>query len=181
MAEQQSTHTEVAHEGGGHGAFPPFNTETFPSQLLWLALCFGALYLLMSRVALPRVGGVIEARRDKVASQLDAAAAMQAQAKQASEAHDRSIADARAKAQATAQAARDKLAGEADASRRSLEAELNAKLATAESQIAETTTRAMANVETIAADATAAIVRRLIGKSVEPDAIARALAAAKQG
>jgi F-type H+-transporting ATPase subunit b len=181
MADDHSTHAEVAHEGGGHGGFPPFASETFPSQLLWLAITFGALYYLMSRVALPRLAGVLEARTNKISSQLDAAAAMQAQAKQASDAHDKSIADAKAKAQAMAQAARDKLTGEADVSRKTLEAELGGRLAAAEAQIAETTAKAMANVESIATEAAGAIVERLTGKSVGADVIAQAIASAKQG
>lgn len=181
MAEQNSAHTEVAHEGGGHGGFPPFNADTFASQVLWLALAFGALYFLMSRVALPRVAGVLGDRKDTIARQLDAAAVMQAQAKDASDAHDKSIADARSKAQAMAQAARDKLAAESDASRKSLESELGAKLASAEAQIAQTTARAMENVDSIASEAVGAIVERLTGRSVAPDEVARAIAAVKQG
>ncbi len=181
MADEHSTHAEVSHEGGGHVGFPPFASETFASQLLWLALTFGALYYLMSRVALPRVAGVLESRRTKISSQLDAAAVMQAQAKDASDAHDKSIADAKSKAQVMAQVARDQLASEADASRKTLEAELGSKLAAAEAQIAETTARAMANVESIATEAASAIVERLTGKSVAADVIARAIAAVKQG
>ena len=179
MAEP-TTHTEVPSEGGGNGVFPPFQSETFASQLLWLALTFGALYYLMSRVALPRVAAVLASRKDKISGQLDEAAAMQAQARLASEAHDKAIADARAKAQGMAQVARDNLSAEADAKRKSLEAELGAKLAAAEAQIADTTARAMSNVESIAAEAAGAIVQRLTGKAAAPDVIAKAVAAAKQ-
>ncbi len=179
MAEQK-TQTETRHEGGGHGGFPPFRSETFASQVLWLAITFGALYLLMARVALPRIAGALAARKATISKQLDDAAATQAQAQKASDAHDKSIADARANAQATAQAARDRLAGEAEANRKSLEAELAAKLAAAESQIADTTAKAMANVDSIAQEAVGAIVERLTGKSVSADVVASAVAAAKR-
>ena len=121
MADEHSTHTETGHGGGGHGAFPPFQPDAFASQIVWLALTFGALYFLMSRVALPRVGAILAQRKDSIGSQLDAAAAMQAKAKEASEAHDKSIAEAKSKAQALAQAARDQLAAQSDASRKSLD------------------------------------------------------------
>ena len=66
----------TAHTGapeGGHGAFPPFQSEHFPSQLLWLALTFVLLYVLMSRVALPRIGSIIAERSRRIADDLKAA------------------------------------------------------------------------------------------------------------
>ncbi len=67
--------TTEAH-GGAHGAkapFPPFNSETFASQLIWFAIAFILLYVLMSRVALPRVGAIVEGRANKIADDLAAA------------------------------------------------------------------------------------------------------------
>jgi len=62
MAEP-TTHTEVPE---GHGIFPPFDSQTFPSQLLWLSVIFILLYVLMARVALPRIASIIEDRRKHV-------------------------------------------------------------------------------------------------------------------
>jgi FAD/FMN-containing dehydrogenase len=60
MASTEQTNTEVGHEGGhASGVFPPFDPSTFGSQLLWLAIIFGALYVLMSRIGLPRVEGIL--------------------------------------------------------------------------------------------------------------------------
>jgi len=169
---------EVGHESG-HANFPPFDTSTFPSQLLWLAISFGALYYYMSKRFLPEVGAVIEARKARIAKDLDEATAMQQAADAAAAAHEKALADARAKAQSLAQAARDKLAAEADAKRKALEDELSAKLAAAEAQIATTRAQAMSNVTDIARDATAAIVERLIGRPADPGAVASAVEAAK--
>jgi F-type H+-transporting ATPase subunit b len=74
-----ATHAGTEVPGGAHeGAFPPFDSTHFMSQLIWLAITFGALYLLMSRVALPRVAAILKERSDKIASDLDAAKAAQA-------------------------------------------------------------------------------------------------------
>ena len=54
MAQPETTQTEVGHEGGGHAHFPPFDTSTFPAQLLWFSISFGFLYWFMSKRALPR-------------------------------------------------------------------------------------------------------------------------------
>ena len=58
------------HEGG---AFPPFDSTHFASQLFWLAIVFAAIYLLMSRIALPRVADILETRRLKIASDVESA------------------------------------------------------------------------------------------------------------
>ena len=59
--------------GGAKPQFPPFNPETFASQMLWFAITFVLLYFLMSRVALPRVGAIVVARAGKIADDLAAA------------------------------------------------------------------------------------------------------------
>ena len=175
----QATTAEVGQQSGGHSNFPPFDTSTFPSQILWLAITFGALYYYMSKRFLPQVGGVIEARHARIAKDLDEATRLQQQADAAAAAHEKSLADARSKAQSLAQATRDQLAAEADARRKALEDELAGKLAVAEAQIAATRAQAMTNVASIATEATGAIVERLIGRSVDSSVIASAIAAAK--
>ena len=180
QASAPPAQAEVGHDsGGGHANFPPFETSTFPSQLLWLAIAFGALYYYMSKRFLPGVGAVIEARRARIAKDLDEATAMQQQADAAAAAHEKSLADARAKAQALAQATRDQLAAEADAKRKALEDQLAGKLSAAEAQIASTRAQAMANVSSIATDAAAAIVERLIGRSADAGAVASAVNSVK--
>jgi F-type H+-transporting ATPase subunit b len=177
--EPQATTAEVGQPSGGHANFPPFDTSTFPSQIFWLVLTFGALYYYMSKRYLPQVGGVIDARHARIAKDLDEATRLQQQAEAAAEAHEKSLADARAKAQSLAQATRDQLAADADAKRKALEDELAAKLSLAETQIAATRAQAMTNVASIASEATGAIVERLIGRSVDPGVIAAAVADAK--
>lgn len=178
-ATPPDTTAEVGHEAAGHANFPPFDPTYFGSQLLWLAITFGALYYYMSKRFLPQVGAVIEARRDRIAKDLDDATAMQQKADAAAAAHEKSLADARASAQSLAQATRDKLAADADAKRKALESDLAAKLSAAEAQIAATRAQAMSNVAAIAQETAGSIVERLIGKAADPAAIAQAIDAAK--
>jgi F-type H+-transporting ATPase subunit b len=163
-----SAHTEVP--GGAKPQFPPFNKETFASQLVWLAVFFVALYLLMSRVALPRIGGIMAARRDRIAEDLGAANRLKEQSDAALAAYEKSLADARGRAQTLAAETRERLNAEAEQARKRLEGELNTKLAEAERTIAATKTAAMANVRGIAVDTAGAIVQRLIG--AQPSAAA---------
>ncbi len=179
MAQSETTQTAVGAEGGGHSNFPPFDPSTFPSQLLWLAIAFGALYWFMSKRALPQIGKVIEDRKARIAKDLDDATRMQQKADEAAAAHEKTLADARAKAQSLAQAARDQAAAEAEARRKALEDELAEKLAASERQIAATREQAMGNVSAIARDTAGAIVERLGGKSADQAAIAAAVDSVK--
>jgi len=182
MAHDVEAHhagTEVP--GGPHeaGVFPPFDPKNFAGELIWLAITFGALYLLMSKVALPRVGAILANRKDKIDSDLAAATKAQEEANAAADAHAKTLAEAKAKAQAVGQAQQAEASKAADARRAALEAELNAKLATAEQQIAATKTAALANVDSIATDAAHAIVQQLTGKPADSAAVSAAIAALK--
>jgi F-type H+-transporting ATPase subunit b len=182
MATTDNGHTAGTEvPGGAHakGPFPPFDPATFAPQLIWLAVVFGALYVLMSRVALPRIESILETRRSRIAGDLDDAAEMQQKAQSAGLAYDKTLADAKAKAQTMAQQMRDQLATEAAAKRKTIEDELNAKMADAERSIAATKTQAMSHVTEIATSAAADIVAQLTGKPADAQQIARAIATAK--
>jgi F-type H+-transporting ATPase subunit b len=166
-------HTE---HPGGKPPFPPFNKETFVSQLVWLVIFFVALYAIISKLAIPQLGGIIEARSQKSDGDLAEAKRLKDQSDAAIAAYEKSLADARARAQTLAGETRDKLAAEAEVSRKKLEAELNARLAKAEQTIAATKTSAMANVQGIAADTAGAIVERLTGTAPSGAAVAAAVA-----
>ena len=169
-----SAHTE--HPGGGKPQFPPFNKETFASQLIWFAIFFIALYVIIARMAIPRIGGIIEARRGKVEGDIAEANRLKEQSDAALKAYEKSLADARNRAQSLANETRDKLNAEAEERRKALESQLNGKLAEAEKVIATTKTAAMANVHGIAAETASAIVQRLIGTAPASSAVEAAVA-----
>jgi F-type H+-transporting ATPase subunit b len=175
MADEHSTTTGATPPSEHHGAFPPFDKETFASQLFWLVICFAALYVIASKLILPRVGSILAERRDRIAGDLAEAGRMKDEADAAVAAYEKALADARARAQAIAAETRDKLNAAAEANRKELEAKLHGKLADAEKSIAATKSAAMANVRGIAHEAAAAIVTRLIGITPSPDAVASAV------
>jgi F-type H+-transporting ATPase subunit b len=172
-----STGTE-APPPGTHGGFPPFQKGTFASQLLWLAITFGLLYFIASKLALPRVGGIIADRRARIDGDLAEAARMKQAADAAIASYEKSLADARAKAQTIAAQTHDKVAAEAEAKRKEVEANLQTKLEAAEKTIQATRTAAMSNVQGIAKDAAIAIVTQLTGKAPTDEAAAAAVKAA---
>lgn len=163
------------------GSFPPFQGDTFASQLLWLAITFGFLYWLTAKVIIPRLGGILEDRSNKIGNDLDEAAAMKAKAEEAGQAYEKSLAEARAKSQAIAQETREKVNADSALHRKKVEADLAAKLAEAEAQIVTMKTGAMSNVGSIAAEAAAAIVDRLTGIAPTPADAAKAVKTAMEG
>jgi len=168
MAETNA-HTEVP--AGGKEMFPPFQRETFPSQLFWLGITFIILYLVLARVALPQIGAIFEARRTRISGDLAEAQRLKSESDTALAGYEKALADARSGAQAIANQTSQRLRAEAEERRKALEAELNSKLADAERTIAATKTAAMANVHSIAAEAASAIVERLIGTAPPDSAV----------
>jgi F-type H+-transporting ATPase subunit b len=137
-------------------------------------IAFAILYALMSRVALPRIGDIKTMRSDTIASELNEAQKLQAQADAAGAAYEKTLADAKARAQSLAQEMHAKLAAETAGKRHELEADLNTRLAAAEAQISDMKAKAMSNVGAIAREAAAQIVQHLTGRPADVNAIARA-------
>ena len=164
-AKGTTAHTEA--DGGHKAPFPPFQKDTFASQLVSLLVAFVALYLIVSRIALPRVGSLLDARQNAIEGDLAAAQKLKDDSDNALKAYESELAAARARAQAISTETREKLNAVAEAERKSLEDKLSVKLAEAEKTIAATREGAISNVRGIAADAASAIVQRLTG--VVPD------------
>lgn len=154
---------------------PQFNAEFYTSQLFWLAVSFLALYLILARVALPRIGQVIEERRDRIQRDLDEATRMKSETEQALAAYEQAMTDARGRAQGIAKENRDRLAQAVEREKAAVEGQIASKLADTERRIADSKNRALSSVGEIAAATAGAIVGRLIGSEPSPDEVRRAL------
>ena len=158
---------------------PQLDFATWPPQLIWLAITFGILYLVISKFALPKIGGTIESRQNRIASDLDEAQRLKDDSEKAIAAYEAALAEAKAKAHGIAQETRDTLKAEIEAERAALDAQLNERLAKAEESIAATKAEALKSVEQVASDAAGAIVSQLIGSKATAAAVKKAIADAK--
>jgi F-type H+-transporting ATPase subunit b len=170
MAETNA-HSEVPAKHG----FPPFESEHFPSQLVWLAISFVLLYVLMSKIALPRIGAILAERDRLVSDDLAAAERLKEQSNAAHAAYEKALDDARNRAQTIASSTREQQAREAEALHKRLEAQFHDRFAAAEQSIAKSRAVAMGSVRTIAGETASAIVERLIGRQPRQEEIAAAL------
>lgn len=175
----EGTHSETgpAHEGGHEGGFPPFNSQYFPSQLLWLAITFGLFYLVLQKVILPRIASILENRRDRIALDLEAAERMKSDADEAKAAYEQELAEARERSHKIAHDARESARGEAEKERKKLDGELDQQLDAAQARIAGVRDEALKDIGRIAEDTAETILREVVGVDVPRDEIAGAVSA----
>lgn len=174
MAAGAKASTEVPAKPEGAG-FPPFKTETFPSQIFWLVITFAFLFAVLWRVAGPRIQGVITTRRGQIAGDLAEAQKHRVDAEGASAAYQAALASARTRAQALAEENRKRISGEIDRAKQDADAAAQADIAKAEARIAASRGQARIEIAKAAQDAAIAIVARLTGETVAPDEAANAV------
>lgn len=153
----------------------------FIPQLFWLAVTFITLYLLMAFIALPRIGSVLAARKEKVESDLDAAERAKTEADAALEAYEASLSGAREEAHRLMGEAVHEASKISEAKNHELDAELARQIEEAGKAITAAKTQAMENLTSMAADAAREATAKLIDVQVGDDDVARAVAAAKEG
>lgn len=148
---------------------PQFDPTYFASQVFWLIVTFGILYWLMAKIALPRIGDILEVRQDRIAADLDRAEQLKREAEQARETYEKALADARSSAQALLADAQQKANAEAAQKLKELDDRLADKIRGAEETIASAKTDAMESLTDIATEAAAAASGKLLDQTVEAD------------
>jgi F-type H+-transporting ATPase subunit b len=145
-----------------------FTTPLTISQVVWGAIIFVVLYILLSRSGLPLVASVLEERAGKIAKDLEEARAAKARADAGMTEAEQATAKARAESQAAINAALEEAKKAADAQHEVLNAQLEKQLQESEAQIAQARTAAMSALRQVATETAATVVTRLTG--VAPDA-----------
>ena len=146
---------------------PQLNPLDWAPQIIWLVITFSILYVLMKRVALPRIGSVIEARHARIAGDIEAADKLRRETQEAIAAYEQALAEAKARAHAIAQEANNKLKAEMAAERAALDRDLAARSAEAEKRIHQAKTSALKDVNQVASETAAEIVRSLDRRGAE--------------
>lgn len=160
---------------------PQLAIETFASQLVWLAITFVVLYLIMSKVVLPRIGGILEDREQRIRSDLDKAEALKADTDQAIANYEAKLAEARASAANMVAGMKAEVNAEIDKRRAEIDTELDARQAEAEKQIGAQREAALSSLDDIAKSVTSALVEKLGGSAPADDQVGSAVQAAREG
>ena len=152
---------EHADSHGDSGGLPQLDFSTWPTQIFWLVVSFGLAYILMWRVALPRIGSVLEERHNRIQGDLKRAKAASENAEQARQAFEVMLAESREKASAVMRDATESIRNKMERKIKTSNASTAEKMAEAESDIAEAKARAMIDVVDIASTSAAEAVAQL--------------------
>jgi F-type H+-transporting ATPase subunit b len=194
MANTTTTATETAEgaaeavghaaDAAGHAAesagMPQLDFSTFPNQIFWLVVALVVLYILLSRIALPRIGGILDDRQGRILSDINAADRLKAEALDAEKAYNQALADARAEAASIVAAARAEIQADLDTATAHADAEIAARAAESAKRIEEVRAGAVASITHVAKDTAAAIVAALGGQA-DAGSVAAAVAARMKG
>ena len=160
---------------------PQLDPAVWPTQLFWLAITFGILYLVIWRIALPRIADVLEARQRKLDDDLKKAAALKDEAETILAEYERMRADAQASAHAVLQKTQNEMKAEAERQSRDVAAKLAKQTDEAEARIADAKTAALASLEGTVSEVVAAATEKLIGVKAGDQEIARAVGSVMGG
>ncbi|MBT8475660.1 MAG: F0F1 ATP synthase subunit B' [Alphaproteobacteria bacterium] len=173
-----ATETTGAEESAA--GLPQLDFSTFPNQIFWLVVTLVAIYLILTKVALPRIGSVLAERAGTITNDIAAAEELKLKAQEAEAAYDKALADARAEAQRIIGEARAEIQAELDDAMAKADAEIAAKTAESEASIAEIRDGALEAVREVSQDTAGEIVTAMGGKA-DADAIRAAIASRMKG
>ena len=170
-------HDAAAASAAAHAAptgMPQLDFSTFGNQIFWLVLKMLLLYWVLSRIALPRISGVIADRQGAISGDLGAAEEFKRRARDAEDAYDRALAEARHKAQGIVAENRAAMQADLEKAIAHADAEISARTAESERRIGEIRARAVDDARTVARDVTSELLTAFGGRA-EADAVAAAV------
>lgn len=172
---------EPEANGAANVGMPQLDVTTFANQIFWLVVAIVIIYLILSRVALPRIGAVLAERRGTITNDIARAEELKLKAEEADAAFKVALAEARAEANRIVEKARAEMQAELDVALQKADAEIAARSAESEARIAEIQASAAEAVETVAKDTVKEVLAAL-GQKADARSINAAVAARiKQG
>jgi F-type H+-transporting ATPase subunit b len=159
-----ATETTGAEAAAAPG-MPQLDFSTWGNQIFWLVITLVVIYMILSRVALPRIAAVLAERQGTITNDIAAAEDLKVKAKEAEAAYDKALVDARAEAHKIVAQAKADIQGDLDAAIAKADAEIAAKAAESEKAIGEIRAGALDAVREVAADTAKEIVAALGGKA----------------
>lgn len=171
-----ATETHGAEAAEHAQGMPQLDFSTFPNQIFWLAVSLIVVYLVLQRIALPRIANVLADRSASIQRDLDKAEDYKRMSVEADETYNKALADARSEAHDIVAAAREEIQKDLDAAIARADAEIAAKSAESEKAIGEIRKTAMKSVKAVATEAAADIVEAIMPSASDAKVIKAAVA-----
>ncbi len=154
---------------------PQFDLSTFPTQLTWLVISLVSLYIVMNKVALPRIADVLEARQNRIDGDLDRATAMKKEAEQALVAYEETVAANLSKAQELKRKIILEFSEQAAQSRLELSERLSEEARLAEQRIADEKNRSLEEISDVSVELVHAAIGKLAGMEIDEQEVKSAM------
>lgn len=180
MANTTHAAADAAHAATESAGMPQLDFSTYPNQMFWLVVTLVVIYLILSKIALPRIASVLADRQGTITNDLAAAEELKLKAQEAEEAYNQALADARAEAGKIIAEAKAEIQADLDAATAKADAEIAAKAAESEAKIAEIRKGAMESITEVATEAAQEIVSAL-GQSADAAAVSNAVSERLKG
>jgi F-type H+-transporting ATPase subunit b len=171
----------MAAAAPGEAKLPQLDIQTFPSQVFWLIVTFIVLYVLVSKIAVPRISEVLGEREERIADDLDKAETLKKEAEQVRVEYEKALTEARDKAHTATREAQEAVAKSGATAEAEAQAKVGAMLKEAETRITAARTEAIGNVRSVARDVAGDAVTKLVGIQVSAAEIDRVIDAAMEG
>ncbi len=160
-----ATPTEVAEAPG----MPQLDLSTFPNQIFWLVVTLVVIYFVLSKIALPLIGGALADRAQTITDDLATAEELKQKAVEAEAAYEKALADARSEAQKIAADMKAEVQAQMDVEMAKADAEISAKSAEAAKALSAIKDSAMDSVKKVATDTAQEIVKAMGGSATKKD------------
>tara|TARA_B100001996_G_scaffold140419_1_gene106772 strand:- start:39 stop:620 length:582 start_codon:yes stop_codon:yes gene_type:complete len=145
---------------------PQLNPEFWISQIFWLIIVFGTLYVLLAKLILPKISYNLEARKSQIADNIEEAEKKREQSDQKIKDYEKIIIDAKIEAKNIYNKAREKILRDINSKKEKLEKEIDEEIKKAEKEILDLKIKSPVNINKIAIETSADLVKQIIGAEV---------------
>ena len=161
--------TVFAAESGG---MPQLNPEFWISQIFWLIITFGILFIILTKVILPKISDNLETRKSQILENIETADKQKEESQKKTYEYENNILDSKLKAKSYFNEAREKILDDINKKRAALEKDLNEEISEVEKELSDLKQKSGEKINKIAAETSAELIKELIGEEVNSSSIA---------
>ncbi len=160
--------TVFAAESGG---MPQLNPEFWISQIFWLIITFGILFIVLTKVILPKISDNLETRKSQILENIETADKQKEESQKKIEEYEKIILDSKLKAKSYFNEAREKILDDISKKRATLEKDLDEEIGEVEKELSDLKNKSGEKINKIAAETSAELIKELIGEEVNSSSI----------